>query len=280
MYYNLTAPQTDPTLGAIVAILLGLLAGFVINIVATRLANDKPIFGRLACTRSAHPISRVQALPVVGYLLQRGQCSTCGKKLSIAYPATEGATALLFLLLFVLERLSVPFFFHAAYTTILMLVLVMDWKHRDIYLSVIGVGWLVALLGSLVLPGIGTASIDLVSALIGAAVAGGFFALAYIMAKVLFRNIEEPLGSGDVLLALMMGLMLGFPNVVGALVIGPLIAGAVAIILLLTRRSRMGDFMPYGVSLCVAAIIFLVNPGPLADALHLSALVSVFSNLF
>ena len=96
----------------------------------------------------------------------------------------------------------------------------------------------------------------------------------------IFPKIEEPLGSGDVLLALMMGLMLGFPNVVGALVVGPLIAGAVAIVLLITRRSSMGDFMPYGVSLCVASILFLLNPAPLADALHLPALVGVFSNLF
>ena len=183
--------------------------------------------------------------------------------------------ALLFLLLFALNGLGVNFFFYAAYTALLMLVLVMDWKHRDIYISVIGAGWLVALAGSLVLPGIGLAS-----ALIGAGVAGGFFLVAYLAARLIFRHIEEPLGSGDVLLALMMGLMLGFPNVVGALVVGPLIAGAVALVLLFTRRSSMGDFMPYGVSLCVASILFLLNPSPLIDALHLPALVSVFSELF
>src|SRR5207253_1611203 len=101
----------------------------------------------------------------------------------------------------------------------------------------------------------------------------------YVAARLIFRHIEEPLGAGDVYLALMMGLMLGFPNVVGALVIGPLIAGAVALILLVTRRSGMGDFMPYGVALCVAAIVFLVNPGPLAEALHLARLVDVLSGL-
>src|SRR5262245_22553059 len=112
------------------------------------------MLGRLACTRSPHPISIAQALPLVGYLIQRGRCSTCGKKLSVAYPATEAMTALIFLLLFVLEGLGAAFFFHAAYTAILMLVLVMDWKHRDIYLSVIAVGWAVALVGSYLLGGV------------------------------------------------------------------------------------------------------------------------------
>lgn len=264
-----------PVLLALIPIFGGLLTGFLINIIATRLAANKPMFGPLHCTRSGHALTLRQAFPVVGFVAQGGRCSTCGRHISSAYPLIEAATALLFLLLYVLEGLSVSFAFHAAYVAILMLVLVMDWKHRDIYLSVIGVGWLVALAGSLFLPGMGV-----VSALIGAAVAGGFFLLAYLLARVLFRHIEEPLGSGDVLLALMMGLMLGFPNVVGALVIGPLIAGAAALILLATRRSSLGDFMPYGVALCVAAIIFLINPGPLADALHLPALVDVVSGIF
>src|SRR5438045_536397 len=120
---------------ALVVLLFGLVAGFLINVVATRLAADKPMFGRLGCTRSSHPISLLEAFPVLGYLLQRGRCSTCSKKLSLAYPLTEGATALIFILLFALEGLSISFFFHAAYTALLMLVLVMDWKHRDIYLS-------------------------------------------------------------------------------------------------------------------------------------------------
>jgi prepilin signal peptidase PulO-like enzyme (type II secretory pathway) len=257
------------------AMLVGVLAGFAVNVVATRMAANKPMFGPLGCTRSGHPLSVRQALPVLGYLMQRGRCSTCGQRLSAAYPLTELATGLLFLFLYLLEGLGVSFMFHAAYVAILVLVLVLDWKHRDIYLSIIAAGWVISLLGSIFLPGVGLAS-----ALIGAAVAGGFFLLAYIVARLLFRHIEEPLGVGDVFLALMLGSMLGFPNVVGALVVGPLIAGAVAITLLVTRRSSMGDFIPYGVSLCVAAIIFLINPGPLAEALHLPVLINVLTDLF
>jgi len=263
------------TIYAVLVVVVGLAVGFLINVVATRLAANKPMLGKLTCTRSPHPLTAQQAIPVVGYLWQRGRCATCDKTLPVAYPLTEAATALLFVLLYVLEGLTITFFFHAAYVAVLMLVLVIDWKHRDIYLSVIGLGWLLALVGSLVIPGMG-----IVSALIGAGVAGGFFLVAYIAARLVFRHIQEPLGLGDVYLALMMGLMLGFPNIVGALLVGPLIAGAVVILLLATRRSKMGDFIPYGVPLCVAAIVFLLNPGPLAEALHLSVLVNVLGNLF
>ncbi|HYP20877.1 MAG TPA: hypothetical protein VEY08_12450, partial [Chloroflexia bacterium] len=114
----------------------------------------------------------------------------------------------------------------------------------------------------------------------GAGVAGGFFLLAYLLARAIFPKIEEPLGLGDVLLALMMGLMLGFPNIVGALLIGPLIAGAAAILLLVSQRSKMGDFMPYGVALCAATILFIIYPAPFAEALHLPVLTYLVDGIF
>jgi leader peptidase (prepilin peptidase)/N-methyltransferase len=259
---------------AVTAALFGLVTGFIINLLAIRLAANKPLLGGLGCTRSAHPLRAWQALPVLGYLLQRGRCSQCGRKLSFSYPFTELATGLLFPVLFVLEGWGAPFVFHCAYVAILVLVLVVDLRHRDIYLSVIAVGSLVALAGSFFLPEVGLAG-----ALIGSGVAGGFFLVAYLFARVLFPKIEEPLGLGDVFLALMMGLMRGFPNIVGALVVGPLLAGAAVILLLVLRKRGLGDFIPYGVALCAASIIFVLYPGPFAEALRLPALVTLLSGI-
>jgi prepilin signal peptidase PulO-like enzyme (type II secretory pathway) len=260
---------------SVVLFLVGLLAGFVVNAVATRLASERPILGPLRCTRAPHSITLAQALPVAGYIMQGGRCSTCGKRLGLSYPLVEAATALLFAGLFLVEGWGLPYIFHALYIVFLMLVLVVDWKHRDIYLTVIAAGSVIALIGSLLMPGA-----TIWDSVIAAGVAGGFFLLAYLLAKLIFPRIEEPLGAGDILLALMMGLMLGFPNIVGALLIGPLIAGGAAVLLLVSRRSKMGDFMPYGVALCAAAILFIVYPAPFADALHLPALVNAVSGLF
>jgi prepilin signal peptidase PulO-like enzyme (type II secretory pathway) len=259
---------------SVILFVVGLLAGFIVNVVATRLAANRPILGSLRCTRSPHSITLAQALPVAGYLGQRGRCSTCGKRLSLSFPLVEAATALLFVGLFLVEGWGLAYFFHALYIVFLMLVLVVDWKHRDIYLTVIAGGSVIALIGSLLMPGA-----TIWDAAIAAGIAGGFFLLAYVLAKLIFPKIEEPLGAGDILLALMMGLMLGFPNIVGALLIGPLIAGAAAILLLVSRRSKWGDFIPYGVALCAAAILFIVYPTPFADALHLPALVHAVSGL-
>ncbi|HET9494064.1 MAG TPA: prepilin peptidase [Chloroflexia bacterium] len=260
---------------AIPVFLAGVLAGFVINVIATRLAANRPLLGPLHCTRSPHPLDGRQVAPVIGYALQRGRCSTCGKNISVSYPLVELAMGAIWAALFAVEGFGIAFVFHALYAAILMLVLVNDWKHRDIYVTVIALGSVVAIAGSLLVPGA-----SLASALIGAAVAGAFFALAYLLAKLIFPRIEEPLGFGDILLALLMGLMLGWPNVVGALLIGPLLAGAATVVLLVSRRRKLGDFIPYGVALCAAAILFLIYPGPLAEALNLTALPVVFSGFF
>jgi prepilin signal peptidase PulO-like enzyme (type II secretory pathway) len=260
---------------AFLVFLAGVLAGFVINVVATRLAANRPLIGPLHCTRSPHAITPAQAVPVLGYALQRGRCSTCGKRISFSYPLVELAMGAIWATLFAVEGFGLTFAFHALYAAFLMLVLVNDWKHRDIYVTVIAVGSAVAIVGSFLVPGASPAG-----ALIGAAVAGAFFALAYVLAKLIFPRIEEPLGFGDILLALLMGLILGWPNVVGALLVGPLLAGAATVVLLVSRRRKMGDFIPYGVALCAAAILFLIYPGPLSEALNLSALPAVFSGFF
>src|SRR5260370_22425020 len=81
----------------------GLMTGFVISLVASRLAADRPMIGPLRCTRAPHQITLLQALPVIGYLRQGGRCSTCGKSLNASYPLVEGAIALLFVGLFLVE---------------------------------------------------------------------------------------------------------------------------------------------------------------------------------
>jgi leader peptidase (prepilin peptidase)/N-methyltransferase len=262
-------------IGIMVSLIAGLAIGFVVNILATRLPANRPVLGAITCTREPHPLTAWHYLPVVGYLRQRGKCATCGKALSFSYPLVEGGLAAIFAVLFLLEGWSLTFLFHTFYAAVLVLVLVIDLKHREIYLSVIAVGVLVSLLGSLVLPGMGV-----MNALAGAAVAGAFFMLAYLLAKILFPRVEEPLGLGDVYLALMMGTMLGFPNVVGALLIGPLLAGGAVLLLLISRQRKMGDLIPYGVALCIAALLFLVYPGPFAEALRLPALKAFILGLF
>jgi prepilin signal peptidase PulO-like enzyme (type II secretory pathway) len=75
---------------------------------------------------------------------------------------------------------------------------------------------------------------------------------------------EEALGGGDVYLAGVLGLMLGWPFILNALVIGVLLGGLVSIVLiaaLILRRRYVGDalmtFIPYGPYFIISAFYLL-----------------------
>ena len=75
---------------------------------------------------------------------------------------------------------------------------------------------------------------------------------------------EEALGGGDVYLAGVLGLMLGWPFILNALVLGVLLGGLISflfIALLLVRRRYSGDalmtFIPYGPYFIIGAFYLL-----------------------
>ena len=78
---------------------------------------------------------------------------------------------------------------------------------------------------------------------------------------------EEALGGGDVYLAGVLGLMLGWPFIWDALVLGVLLGGVISVILilvLLVRRRYSSEalmtFIPYGPYFIASAFFFLFGP--------------------
>lgn len=89
-----------------------------------------------------------------------------------------------------------------------------------------------------------------------AALAGGAFGLAIFWIAARVRPGE--LGAGDVKLATLIGLILGFPNAVWALLIGVLAGGIAVIVLLLTRQANLQTQIPYAPFLCLGAVSMFV----------------------
>ena len=64
---------------------------------------------------------------------------------------------------------------------------------------------------------------------------------------------------GDVILALAIGCMTGYPLVATTLALGILLGGVGAASVLLLRRSGLRETMPYGPALIAATLIVLVH---------------------
>lgn len=97
------------------------------------------------------------------------------------------------------------------------------------------------------------------SAVAGALLAGGVFLALAVLGRRLFGR--DALGMGDVKLAALIGALVGLERLPWALLLGVLLAGAVAAGLLFSGRARRGDTLAYGSCLALAALVVLVVGG-------------------
>jgi len=153
---------------------------------------------------------------------------------------------------------SVKLVVYCIYSTIFSVLLITDIERRLIPNVITFPAIAIALAASLVVPGA-----KWWSALIGGGVGFSFFLLAYFVGTAVFGPLA--LGQGDITLALLVGIITGFPLVVEALVIAILVGAAISSILLITRVRGLRDPIPYGPFLIVGAIVTLLWGYPIAE---------------
>lgn len=76
--------------------LLGLIIGSFLNVVIYRLSIQQNLYWpRSNCPLCHHPISILDNIPILSYLILRGRCRACHGHISWRYPLVEGLTAIL-----------------------------------------------------------------------------------------------------------------------------------------------------------------------------------------
>jgi prepilin signal peptidase PulO-like enzyme (type II secretory pathway) len=226
--------------------LIGLLVGGLINV----LADDWPRRERPSSPHCPHCAYVYKPAGWLAVLRLNRPCPKCGvgRKRPLL---VEVVTAVLFAALPSLLPDPVTLLIYAFYIALLLLIIVIDLENRLILDITTLPGTALALLFSLFLPGI-----NFLSAALGAVIGFLFFLLIYWVAKATFG--PGAIGQGDVKLALLMGAMLGVPQILLALVIGILLGGLISGFLLATRLVKRRSYLPYGQYLALAAIIMLL----------------------
>lgn len=236
---------------------LGLFCGGLLGFIVYRLPRGRPLFARPHCSACRAPLSW-EAIPLVGFLLQRGRCRRCGSPIPRFFPLVEGLTALTFGLIVGRLGWSGLAALYAAFALALILTLFLDWLHRDIYYIVLLPATALALLAPLLRL---DPRLELRSSLLGLGVGLVFFGLLFVLGRILFR--VPALALGDVWLAGMIGAMAGFYGAILSLSAGIVLAALGAGWLLFRRKASPGQYMPYGSYLCLAALGFLSLWAPL-----------------
>jgi leader peptidase (prepilin peptidase) / N-methyltransferase len=80
-------------------VLLGLIFGSFLNVCISRLPwHESVVSPRSRCPRCLTPILNRDNIPLLSWLLLRGRCRSCGRRIPVRYPLVEAAAAALFLL--------------------------------------------------------------------------------------------------------------------------------------------------------------------------------------
>jgi len=114
--------------------ILGLAIGSFLNVLIDRLPQGRSIFGRSQCDFCKKELESKDLIPVISYLILKGRCRYCRKKLSIQYPLVEFLTGLLFVLSWLYLPIS-DYAIKIVYLGIissLLVIFIADWKYHII----------------------------------------------------------------------------------------------------------------------------------------------------
>lgn len=274
----------------LIPILSGLLAGWLVNYLADVLPHtlDNECSARLSRPLCVNPGCKA-AFRWTDYLLLR-RCPKCGGGRGLRTYATLVLAEALSLFIWFSPPHTLGFALGLVVLTYLLLVMVIDLEHRLILRPLSIAGLILAAL-------VGIYASGWLSTLIGGAAGFAIMFAFYLFGRLFTRwraqrmfrlgstqvlrarrlgktdneppnyGGEEALGSGDVTLAAILGLLLGWPLIWFGLLLGILFSGVISLIiivaLLLTRRYKthaFNVFIPYGPFFIFSTFLLIYLP--------------------
>ena len=233
--------------------LLGLAVGSFLNVLIDRLPKGQSVvFGRSHCDFCKKNLRWYELIPVLSFVVQRGRCRQCRKKISWQYPVVEFVTAVGFMGI-ALQSQALEFPQSLALVgqwlifSSLLVIFVADLKYQIIPDSMIIAGIVGVLLQgqafdarqgpALWLSGLG---------------ASAFFLLLYFLTR------GRGMGLGDVKLAFFLGLLLGYPGIIVGLYAAFLTGAGAGVILMIGKYKTWKSRVAFGPFLIIGAVITLV----------------------
>lgn len=279
-------------LGLSLSFFLGAVLGSFAKAIADRSLGQRSFWGRSYCERCKISLPWYDLLPILSYLFLGGKCRQCRRDISIEYLLVEVGMGLLIGFLFWQQSQNFQFqintaflfaelLFKAFFVTILVILFLTDLKKMlipdrivipAIWISIIFITIITIIkviflyytlnqtrIGQLLLPphsdffqrhALITAEPLFWGILMGILI-GGFFWGLIIITK------GKGMGGGDVKLGALIGLALGFPLSLVALITAFLSGAILSLLLIFTGKKNFKSSIPFGPFLVFGSLIAL-----------------------
>ena len=229
--------------------LLGILLGMTVN----RLADSLPLYRRIKgfqCIHCGAPRETVAWSGILASLSGSRRCEYCASPIALRWIFVEVGLGISAVVLYLGGPTPAVYLAQLLILTIFILITVIDIEHRLIlHIVSAPTALIIALIGIL------DPMRGVQKTLLGGLAGFGSFLLLYYLGQVFAsfmsrrrgETIDEvAFGFGDVTLAGVIGLTVGWPGVIVALVLGIMAAGVFSLIFIVSMliRKRYNPFMP------------------------------------
>lgn len=250
--------------------LFGLLVGSFLNVVIVRVPSGESVLRPPSkCPRCEQHIAPRDNVPVISWVLLRGRCRSCGEPIPAGYPLVEMGNAVLWVaagLRFGDTWETIPY---ALFFSVLLALSVID---LELYILPNKITYPSVLVSLVAIVGLSYAfTDDPGSAIRGALIGGVGYSFGLGLTVIAYELIvrKEGMGMGDVKLAALLGLWVGFIDpilVLYALILACFLGIIVGAVILIVRRASQP--YPFGPWLALGAIVVILFSSPILDSVQ------------
>jgi len=216
------------------------------------------IVPRSTCPSCRTPISALQNIPLVSWLVLRGRCASCGAPISVRYPLVEALTALLSALVAWRFGFGWPALAALTLTWYLIALAFIDIDHQllpdTLTLPLLWIGLFLSLWSGPSLAG--PTPVDPRSSLIGAM--AGYASLWSVYHLFRLLTGKEGMGYGDFKLFAALGAWLGWQMLLPVILIAAGVGAVAGVALITLRGHQRSTPIPFGPFLAASGWLMLM----------------------
>tara|TARA_Y100000813_G_scaffold198463_1_gene186818 strand:+ start:3322 stop:4086 length:765 start_codon:yes stop_codon:yes gene_type:complete len=240
----------------LLSIILGGIWGSFANVCIHRIPlNQSVAVKRSYCPNCGKTIKWFDNIPLISFILLRGKCRDCNKKISSQYFLVELLSVLSFLLIYYLFGISITSLLFAILSIFFIIIFFIDLKHfiipNTLTFPLMAIGFIKSFdpnLNTSIFP-------NYLNSLLGGII--GYliiWTIIYLYKK--FRNIEG-MGLGDAKLLSAIGFWFGWISLPFIIFISSLVALLVVAPSLVNKSKKMSSEIPFGPYIVIGCILFI-----------------------
>ncbi len=246
---------------ALFGFIFGACIGSFLNVCIDRLPLGQSLVRPSShCFACGKKLNALEMIPIASYLWLKGRCHKCGAAIPKRICAVELATGLLFAFILFRYGLSIDALVLGLYICLFLVLGVIDMEQGIILNKIVypamGVSLVISSFWlSLSSSGAHPGEYTHLSTFLNSVTGGAIFGVFFLLIPLLYRG---GMGWGDVKMAVLVGLVTGFPSVLIAMFVALLSGGIVAGGLLVLRTKGWREAMPFAPFLSIGALVALL----------------------